>query len=404
MAKCMMIFEPDLRGHRLEYLHHLYSYFNEKADGRFSCVFIVPNSFNPETAGLKWSESKNCKIISMTKAESQDCLASGVSAYWARYRTMKSYIQSTQSNLVFFISLMSFLPSVLCGGGRSLAGASVSGIIYSIYTRNNRGKWYEFRSSVLFWLMAKLPVFQSVFLLNDQATPRLFNSVFKSSKFEYLPDPYVPLDMPLRNEDQGARDGMTFLHFGGLTSRKGTLEILQAAELLLNKNDVPKCRFIFAGKVYPDIREEFYRRVEGLQDQVEIQVYDEFCEYQFLGELCQKADCLLMPYKMVGQSSGLLGFAAQFGIPVLAPSQGLLGKIVKDYQLGYTLKDSGASAIADAICELNLQIKSWIRAPKSDYLSQNSVGEFCGMIDRIHYDILGGVPPFSSYLTDSGNI
>jgi len=380
--KKIMIFEPDLKGHRLEYLHHLYSYFNEKADDQFSCVFIVPHSFDPKTAGLKWQKGKNCEIISMTQDESENCLASGLKAHWARFCVMKSYIRKTQSNHVFFISLMSFLPSILCGGGRSLVGASVSGIIYSIYTRNNRGKWYEFRSSGLFWLMAKLSVFQSVFLLNDQATPRLFNRVFKSSKFKYLPDPYVPLNMQLKNEVRDAKEGMTFLHFGGLTARKGTLEILQAAELLLDQNEAPKCRFIFAGKVYPDIREEFYQRVDALQGRVEIRVYDKFCEYEFLGKLCQESDCLLMPYKNTGQSSGLFGFAAQFAIPVIAPISGLIGKIAKTYHLGYSIRNTQASTIAKAIAENQYKIESWDRSPNGPYLEEKTVVNFCHVLEN----------------------
>ena len=39
------------------------------------------------------------------------------------------------------------------------------------------------------------------------------------------------------------------------------------------------------------------------------------------------------------QSSGVLGYAAQFNVPVFSPSSNMLGKIVRKSKLGYISSD-----------------------------------------------------------------
>jgi hypothetical protein len=54
----------------------------------------------------------------------------------------------------------------------------------------------------------------------------------------------------------------------------------------------------------------------------------------------------LIPYKNSEQSSGVLGYAAQFNIPVVGPSSGLLGKLIKKNKLGYTINDITSASLA----------------------------------------------------------
>lgn len=74
-------------------------------------------------------------------------------------------------------------------------------------------------------------------------------------------------------------------------------------------------------------------------------VFDEFVLYLYWYNI--RHDAILIPYKNTAQSSGLLGYAAQFNKPLLAPSNGLIGKLVNEYKLGYLLDNLSPRTIAD---------------------------------------------------------
>jgi hypothetical protein len=86
----------------------------------------------------------------------------------------------------------------------------------------------------------------------------------------------------------------------------------------------------------------------------------------------------LIPYKATAQSSGVLGYAAQFKRPVVAPNEKLLGKLVRKYHLGYTLKSSNSEDIAIFLREIEIiKIENKIQ---KNYLESNSVLNFVNII------------------------
>lgn len=213
--------------------------------------------------------------------------------------------------------------------------------------------------------------FETVYILNDYSSARLLNQKFCCSKFSYLPDPYV--DVNVGDADFRKNNGITpeqklFIHFGTLSKRKGTIEILKSMQLL---SDYEKDHyvFLFAGKVKPEIKREFYQIIEWLKiRKFNVFVFDEFCSFTFIGTICKACDAILIPYKNTAQSSGLLGYAAQFNKPLLAPSNGLIGKLVSEYKLGYLLDNLSPRAIAD-----NLDKVVDFSVNGRDYLEQHKV-------------------------------
>ena len=185
-------------------------------------------------------------------------------------------------------------------------------------------------------------VFGNVFLLNDKIAPIYLNRKFKSKVYKYLPDPFISIPegelKNLRLELNISNDKNVFLHFGALAERKGTIEILKAI-IESDESVMKNSCFIFAGKISVDIRETFYSILNKAKLKTQIIIYDEFCDYNFIGSLCLSSDFLLIPYKNSAQSSGVLGYGSQFKIPLVSPSNGLLGKLVKRYKMGVLLED-----------------------------------------------------------------
>lgn len=224
----------------------------------------------------------------------------------------------------------------------------------------------------MFWLMAKNDTMNRVFILNDKTSACQLNHNFHTSKFTYLPDPVPEIEelklSNLRSIYNIPDKNKVYLHFGRLTYRKGTLEILKAINIMDNKQLKEKT-FIFAGRVYKEMHNEFYQLLELAKEKVQILVFDAFCEYDFLYNLCYTCDAILMPYQQNEMSSGVLGYAAVFNKPVIGPDGGLIGNIIKKYHLGYCLpavnKNSIAQSLTQDIC-----------CDSSSYVKDNDVNNF----------------------------
>ena len=237
------------------------------------------------------------------------------------------------------------------------------------------------RESLYYWTFAKSRVFKDIFMLNDAVSARYLNAKLETDKFKHLPDPFVPLDKrditDIRSELGIAPAKKMFIHFGGLGRDKGTLNILDAI-LLMQEEDLKQAAFVFAEVVYDDIKKEFYEKLKLIEDKVQVQVFDQFCTYSFLGSLCFSTDYILIPYKRTSNSSGLIGYAAQFGKPVIAPDERLLGKLIRQFELGITMADTRPKTIAQVLSQ---QINSDVDyVVSSEYLKLNTVDSFAEAI------------------------
>ena len=103
-------------------------------------------------------------------------------------------------------------------------------------------------------------------------------------------------------------------------------------------------------------------------------MYDYFCEYEHITELVAMSDCILIPYDNTAQSSGVLGIAALYGKMLFAPDKGLLGYLVRKYNLGYLYNPGNDKVreIRDLI--INEQIRE---VDGKKYAEISTVKEFC---------------------------
>lgn len=171
-------------------------------------------------------------------------------------------------------------------------------------------------------------------MLNDEDSTRTFNS---TSKFRSLPAPVPSVDFSkvksVRENIGISYDERLLLHFGGLDGRKGTLDILNSI-ISSKEGELDNICFVFAGRINKNTRDKFYELLNVAKTKAKILVFDKFCSYDFLCNLCYSCDVILMPYHLTNLSSGVLGYAALFHKPVIGPDNGLIGKLINKYHLG----------------------------------------------------------------------
>ncbi len=371
----VLIFETSVSGHRLEYIHHLYTKAIDYPENSF--VFTLPKDFLDVKDKFTWPEASN--IAFHLFEEKFQFSTSYIVGSFKVSRFLRSIINEFNIDKVFLISMMHLLPVLAFVLPRKV---KLTGIIYTIYlyTWKDTPRFKRRKEAFKYLLLAKMSRFKNIFILNDEASTRYLNRLFKTNKFLFLPDPFVPIEQDhlcnLRKELNIPTTKKVFLHFGGLTHRKGTLEILKAIELMSEKELEDKC-FIFAGKVYEVIKEQFYQLFNQQSKRGQLICFDKFCDYSFFGSLCLSSDYILTPYKDTAQSSGMLGFAAQFNKPVIAPRENLIGKLVKRYNLGITLNQVDALSLASIIKSLNSTAD---REKPNSYLKVNNIDSFTNVI------------------------
>lgn len=373
-----IIFSHTETGHILEYFHHIYSICEEMPEKRF--VFVVPERFAELKDEVTWPNASNILFDYISSSENKTY--QGKSVIKLSYNLSKilcDRIRKYQADKV--VSLFWF-PIVPIGVFIFPRGLKASAILYDVYLReyDEISIQARLRHFMNFRLLAKSRKVEKAFVLNDEHMTGVLNNKFNTKHFCALPDPFNPILedylINLRDEYRIGENMTVFAHFGGLDRRKGTLKILDAISHLSEEERNNSC-FIFAGRIYSDIKDEFYKKENNLAGTARIIVKDEFCSYSYLASLCNCCDAIMMPYENANRSSGILGYASQFGKPVISPDSGLIGNLVARYRLGLygNVKDPGS--LAEMMrCVINREYDR----PSQEYCSANSVDAFCRII------------------------
>ena len=340
----VLVFTVSKEGHYQEYLSHLQGLAQVHPEDAF--VFVgkeVPEGGNK----LRYS--------------------------WRLCRMLRKEIKKQKADRVFLVMLMRYSPFLFF----PLFGkARISGIVYPVwlYTWKTDSALRKGLNALTFRLMARAKHLVNVFVLNDNAAALYWNRLYRTDKFKYLCDPCNPI--PEVTAQYGLRekypDKLIVCHPGALKRRKGTcdfLDFIEGAEESLRNRYV----FVFAGKAQePGID----ARLRAMQEEYPVVYYPGFLPDAALGEIISSSDLMLLPYYNTNQSSGVIGYAAQFNVPVAVPDEYLLGKLVKRNGLGFGMAGHDAKAIG-AFLEGFEKPAAPIR---KDYLETHSVENFCAQI------------------------
>lgn len=339
---------------------------------------FIKNKINDDTciSGLN--------IIQITENE---YLAVSKSAYTWRsiktYKLIKKYALDHRTADVFIMSMNVLIFSLII----YRSACSISGIMFAQFSRmekegiKNRVKYI--RKYFQTFLLTLNKGLKRVYLLNDEESCGYLNSKMNTSVFRYLPDPIQSID-PLPGYDVRREYGVDekkkiFLHFGSLSIRKGTFEILDSITSI-NKNVLSDISFFFIGVPDKSIAQALSEKIDYYKNNYSAQIIS---DYTYVSDskmksLFDQADVVLMPYKNIESSSGVLGLAAASGKIVVGPNKGLVGALIEKYSLGYTLNEISPNSIGAAVNRLFRC--DFLDGKFADYVEERSVDLFCSSI------------------------
>jgi len=367
-----LLFDVTLLGHHLEYLHYYYQGAIKRKNEEY--IFCVPEEeFLNQKDKYDWQESYNISFEYLSNDELHSLMHKSVILNnIAEARLIAKKIKELGADKVILTNFIHTIPYLLFLLPKKV---KVRGIIYRIYLYGKKNIRYKIEN-FFFWMMGSSSVMEKIFILNDESSAKMLNCIHNCHKFNYLPDPVPVVNIDklesIRDVYNIPTNNKVFLHFGGLSRRKGTIEILKAINIC-DEEQLKNKTFIFAGRVYKEISNDFNILLKSSRQKAQVLVFDDFCTYEFLYNLCYSCDVILMPYYQTNLSSGLLGYAAVFGKPVIGPNEGLIGSLIKKYQMGYLLPEISPKSIADSFF-------ADFDANSAEYVKLNSVQEFIDCI------------------------
>ena len=369
----LLIIEPILSGHVLEWLNH-YSWYIVAS--RKKALFVLPYTFCRIKDNLNWPNYDGIDFEYLSERQIKRCTSGNLLMCAYQYsKLIAKYVIKFEISYVYLTFLMKtipFLPFFLPKGVKAY------GVIYRLYLYDKEKTLFRiYLEKIRYLIISKSSNIKKAFVLNDEVGVKNLNQIYKTDKFVYLPDP-LPLFNPskfcdIRKKYRIPSSNKVYLQFGGLDKRKNIIPILQSI-LLMSDKELSDKTFVFAGKLFDSIIDEFENLINKVKEKVQIIVRTDFISYEDLNNYCYSCDYIFTIYSNTNQSSGAIGYAAYFKKPVIGVSDGLLGRLIKEYNLGYTLDTITPQTIKQAI----LSCPSYII--DDEYVNSHSRDEFCKIL------------------------
>lgn len=353
-----LFFDIAITGHHSEYIAHLIDYLSKKKRLDVSYYFVVHPKF-PETFPKIYKKGKQIENVfwqAITNEELQKIKdARKVLSSILEFKLMDRY---AKKNEVDHVCALDF-HAIKYGGILYRPKYTISSILFLQFhrlkrdTRKQKIEFYK-RYYVTKWCSQNKRI-RKIFILNDTQTVSYMNEEFKTDCFEMLPDPIPALEpmedfniYPKYDIDKSRK---IFLHIGSLGHRKGTEEVIEAANHIAPA-DQGRVTLLLVGKAStPSERNQYSEAIEKAKKNTNVQLIwdDRFVPTQVMKSLFDQCDAVLLPYKNAEFSSGILGHAAAAEKRVIATGAGLIKELVLKYNLGILLDRPNAANLAKEI-------------------------------------------------------
>lgn len=359
----LLIIEPHFDGHRGGYVTWI---AKAAADRSFSVKIatLSANLSHPLLGPLQELLGANLEVIVLDKEEAIRSPESVVSLIFKEFRywrlLKRLYAKSTgpATSVTIFVPYLDYCTNAIALLGSPFGVTAWSGIVMrqafhfreaGVEGNETSLRWVKYR---LFKRLLRSQHLRSLFTLDESLVK--FVSVSKqkgAGKIVYLPDPAQHeqrFDRVSARSSLGIRRGaVVILVYGGISERKGISELLTALGTLCVNQEVD---VIIAGRQSTSVREtidspEFVSLVSTGQ----LHRIDRFLNVKEELAVFSAADIVWLGYRDFYMMSGVLVQAGQMSLPVIATSDGLIGRLTKTHGLGLVVDIRDSCEVRRAI-------------------------------------------------------
>ncbi len=355
----ILVYDLYISGHHPEFLLHLLKQIVSDESNKNIYYFLINSKIRENFPDIfeMCIRSKRIVLISPTDEETCKALTGRmIKQSFSQLRLAQKYAELYHAKKILFMHI-NILQFGICFTRPKI---DMAGILLGQFTRQafqtTKDKLRYIRRFALTWILTKNRRLKDVYILNDVKSCESLNIKFNTSIFKNLPDPIPDMSISekidIRRNFEIPADNLIFLHFGVLDRRKGTLDIIEALQMISKA----KQRFvtvIIAGKPSSeDINTQIKEQIGILRKGAsfcQVVYIEHYVSNDFKNNLFEQCDIVLMPYKNVEASSGVLGQAIASNKNVILPNYGLLKDLATNAGTGYFLKDDNINTLALAI-------------------------------------------------------
>jgi glycosyltransferase involved in cell wall biosynthesis len=384
-ARRQLIFEPGIAGHRAHYINILAREAMRRRDG-FTVTFAIRREIIPklekDVAFFLRETTGDVQVYYLNPADIQR-IAVGPAIFrgYEQWKLALRVCDELGIDDLTVLLLDDLLPGLLAWSPTKLA---ISGIYfrptiqYPEYRRSVLGKIRQFFKYVLINRVLARSDIAAILSFDPYFCRYASESLANGRKIQLLAEPFNARHLPSIKVRE--RETARFLLFGAMQKRKGIPEFLAALHLI-SPDELAKAIFIVCGE--GELSSTIEKAIpELIAIGAKIEYYRGYISQTDLNQQIDMSDVILAPYRGHVGSSGVIYMAAGAGKPVLAPTDGLVGRQVTDYNLGIAVDTSSPQKIAEAICKFIEEINAKPRIERrfSAFTSIDGEQRFCSRV------------------------
>ncbi|MGF1491701.1 MAG: glycosyltransferase family 4 protein [Microcoleaceae cyanobacterium] len=365
-----MLFDLSVGGHHANYIQHLIHYWHNHHLTHELSVVVSPRFMEGHGEVVDWAHQLNTEAlefipISAQEEETLNSRRSRLKRLQRNFQEWEILCQYVQKLAVTHCLIMYFDTFELPLAWGVNSPCPFSGIYFrptfhypqelAHYHSTGFERLQQLRETIFLRRILSHAQLQNLFSLDPLAVTHLKRF---GTKTQILPlaDPvetFGPCDIP--SVEMQKKLGIdphrqVFLLFGALTERKGVHQLLDAIALLSDQHCQQIC-LLFVGQLALRIEAQLKSQIESICQAKPVQI---ITQYGYVPEediqaYLSLADVVLAPYQEHVGMSGILLLAAAAEKPLLSSDYGLMGEMVRRYELGLTLDSTQPLEIAEGL-------------------------------------------------------
>lgn len=363
----VMLFDLETSGHHATYIKHLVRYWCvESITGQLNIV-VSPGFISKHRSVINLLSNfnePNVNFIAIGEDEHKDIEASTSLALqtlkiWQLLCNYARQLKVDHCVVMWFDHILQ-LPIAL----RMRAPCLVSGICfrpmfhYDTFGNNSlsiQDRIKQWRQKLLISRATYHPDLAFLFCLDPFVVQHIKSLNYRAQAI-HLPDPVQinPVSsqqaMEFKKSSNIQPHRKVFLFFGAIAERKGIYQLLEAIHQLA-PNLCEQICLLLVGEVMTADKTAIKGYIKKLEISLPIQIIcqDEYVSDREVNQYFAMTDVVLAPYQKHVGMSGILLLAAAAQKPVISSDYGLMGELIRRYELGLVVDTTKPARIADGI-------------------------------------------------------
>jgi glycosyltransferase involved in cell wall biosynthesis len=397
----IMLFDLNFTGHHANYINYLIRYWGENQMPGELNIVVSPEFVTHHSHLIYLAESYSQSAIRFVHISTEELTQISVGEkplerLFLRLKEWKllcKYAIKLKSShcLIMFLDTCE-LPLIL----GLKPPCSVSGIYFRpTFHYNNffskrsscKERFQQWRDRFFLHQILHNPKLHTLFCL-DPLVVHPIQCLYPKARVIPLADPVEIPDVEesqvesLRNNLDIHPDRKVFLLFGSIDGRKGIYKLLESLQFISPKLCQKVCLLI-VGRASDSTQKKIAKLVNSVcqHQPVQIITHFEFVNNQEMQVYYQLAGVALALYQRHVGMSGILLLAAAAQTPVLSTDYGLMGELVRRYQLGLTVDSTNPEAIAQGLTRILTSSKPFYDLEKMrDFAKENATERFSATV------------------------